>query len=569
MANFFLDTPDLVAIVDRLDLSEVVTLLERGYTEHAEHDVAPTSYEEAVEGYRAALELVGDLSANVISGLSASIDSEGASLVDGEVRYARGSIEAYRRLADAGVTGAILPRRFGGLNFPATVYTMMIEMVSRADASVMTMFGYQDVGEAIAHFGPEELAARLLPAFSRGEVIASMVLTEPDGGSDIAATRMRAFQDVDGQWRLRGTKQFISNGSGGLLLVLARTEDDTPGMFGLSLLASDGTGVKVTRVEEKMGLHGSPTCELVFDDAPAWLVGKRRMGMLHTLHTLNQARFSVAAQALGIADASYRSAAAYSHDRFAFGKPIRRLPAVAEMLVDMATTLEACRAMLYEGCRLLDRRNSLETAIERAKGTGTATAQIKEHFKRTAHAVDLLSPAVKYMVTEAAVRICMDAQQVFGGMGYMRDSGMEQRVRDVRVTTIYEGTSQVQASASMPGVMSDVLGMSIRSGENEVPEGLENLADRLKELTSIYHELRDAAATMSPLSREAAAGDLVDAYLGLWAGHLLFDQARDDDRKRRVAERWVASVQARARGSLERIRLGVHRHIEDLDIIAP
>lgn len=566
MPNYFTDTPDLGAILDRLDLSDVVRALEIGYTEHLEHDLAPAGYHEAMDGYRAALELVGDLAGNVIAPLSASIDAEGAVLVDGEVRYAAGSVEAYKRLADAGLAGAIIPRRFGGLNFPATVYVMMIEMVSRADASLMTMFGYQDVGHAIAHFGPEHVAERMLPAYCRGETIGAMVLTEPGGGSDIANTRLRAFRDDFGQWRLRGTKQFISNGSGGVLLVLARSED-VEGMFGLSLFASDGTGVKVARLEEKMGLHGSPTCELVFDDAPVELVGRRRMGMVHTMHTLNHARLSVAAQALGIADGSYRAAAAYAHDRVAFGRPIRQLPAVAGMLVDMATTIEACRAMVYEACRLLDLRNTVEVEIERVKRSGGDTSELKRCFQETSPLVDLLSPAVKYVVTEASQEICLVAQQVFGGMGYIRETGVEQRVRDVRITTIYEGTSQVQAGSALPGVMADVLAPLIE-GPVDVPDGMEDLADHIKELTAVCGEMREGAAMMGASAREAAAPDLVDGYIGLWAAHLLFEQATADERKRRIAERWTAAVLADARAGCERIRLGFHCHVEHLDEIA-
>lgn len=567
MPSFFGDNPDLMAIFDRLDLVDVVGMLERGYAEAAEYELAPADYSEAIEGYRAALGLVGEIAATVIAPLSPSIDAAGAALVDGEVRYAAGSVEAYRRLSEAGMAGAILPRRFGGLNFPATIYTMMIEMVSRADASLMTMFGYQDVGHAIAHFGPEEVAERLLPAYCRGETIGAMVLTEPGGGSDLANLRVRAFQDGSGQWRLRGTKQFISNGNGGVLLVLARSED-ADGMFGLSLFASDGTGVEVSRLEEKMGLHGSPTCELVFDDAPVDLVGRRRMGMVQTMHTLNQARLSVAGQALGVAEAAYRAAAAYAEERVAFGTQIRRIPAVAEMLIDMATTIEACRAMLYETCRLLDLRNALEVEIERVRQAGGDASDLKRRFKATSPLVDLLSPAVKYVVTESAQQVTLDAQQVFGGMGYIRETGAEQRVRDIRITTIYEGTSQVQAGAALAGVMSDVLA-PMMSEPPDVPDGMSDLADRIKELGGIVAEMREGAAGIDASIREASARDLVDAYIGLWASHLLFEQARDDARKRRIAHRWTGAVIASARAGCERIRLGVRSDVTDLDQIVP
>ncbi|MDH4119324.1 MAG: acyl-CoA dehydrogenase family protein, partial [Acidimicrobiia bacterium] len=337
MGSFF--TPELANTFDLLDLREVVRILERDYREADEFDFAPRSYEEAMEGYRTALSMVGEVAADVIAPRSGEIDATGTTFVDGVVGYAPGTTEAYKALADAGFAGALLPRRFGGLNFPVTVYVMMIEMVSRADASLMTLFGYQDVGEAIAHFGPEEVAARLLPDYASGNRIAAMVLTEPGGGSDLAAVRTTAHQGADGRWYLNGTKQFISNGNGEVLLVLARSEPKAPGMFGLSLFASDGTGVTVSRVEEKMGLHGSPTCELVFEDAPVNLIGKRRMGMVQTMYTLNHARFSVAAQALGIAEGAYRAAASYASERHAFGMPVAEIPAVAKMLAEMKLSI--------------------------------------------------------------------------------------------------------------------------------------------------------------------------------------------------------------------------------------
>jgi alkylation response protein AidB-like acyl-CoA dehydrogenase len=565
MSNFFTDNRDLMGWFDRLDLEEVVDVLENGYSDDG--DLAPSSYDEARDGYRTALEMVGEISA-AIAPHSQEIDRDGASLVDGVVRYAPASLDAYRRLAEAGFAGTLVPRRYGGLNFPASIYLMMIEMVSRADASLMTMFGYQDVGEAIAEFADEETARALLPGYCAGDVIGAMVLTEPGGGSDLQAVRTRAHQDADGIWRLNGTKQFISNGNGGMLLVLARSEADSPGMFGLSLFASDGTGVRVTRVEEKMGLHGSPTCELVFEDAPVRLVGKRRMGLVLTMHTLNHARFSVAAQALGIADAAYRDARAWARERMAFGKPIEEIPQVANMLVDMQVTLEACRALLYDGGWWLDLRNKREVALERLRDAGADTVGAKSRFKVASSYVDLLSPAVKYLVTERCQQVCLDAQQLFGGMGYIREVPAEQRVRDIRITTIYEGTSQVQAGAALTGVMSDTLRplLEWRAGD-ESGDGV--VEQRIQELDKIVSALRDEASVLGSIERDAAARDLVDAYIGLYAAHLLYRTAPADDRVRRVTERWVTGVLANAKAACERLRMGFYGHGSHLDVISP
>ena len=560
MPNFFTDNADLVTAFKNLDLRDVVSMLEGGYADSASEPMAPSSYEDALEQYEAALSLVGDISGNFIAPRSADIDAVGAHLVDGEVEYAPGSRESYERLGQAGMTGVIIPRTYGGLNFPATIYIMMIEMVSRADASMQTLFGYQDVGEAIAHFGTPEVAERFLPGFCEGTTIGAMVLTEPGGGSDLARVRLKAFQDEQGTWRLRGTKQFISNGNGGMLLVLARSEEGSEGMFGLSLFAGSGEGVSIARIEEKMGLHGSPTCELVFEDAEAHLVGKRRSGLMHVLHTLNHARYSVAAQGLGIAEGAYEAAYRYAHEREAFGDIIFRLPAVADLLVDMRVTLDASRAMTYAGSEWLDRRNRLEVEINRGRRAGEPVEDLKAAFKQASSYTEFLSPAVKYWVTEQANRVCYNAQQVHGGMGYMQEMPLERMVRDVRITTIYEGTTQVLVGASLSGVRSDVLAEELVRLEARIGRQFEEDRALLDELRSIIDEgttLLDG--DVSEAERVGAAGGMVDAYLGLYAGNLLLVQAVGDARKAEIAHRHIAKSLANAHAAVQEIRLGVHR----------
>lgn len=568
MPNFFTDNRDLVDTFRRLDLSDVVEMLEGGFTS-SDDPLAPTDQSEAIEQHEAALQLVGDIAGNYIAPRSADIDRQGAQLVDGEVRYADGSWESYRRLAEAGMAGVIIPRRFGGLNFPATIYIMMVEMVSRADAAMQTMFGYQDVGEAIAHFGTEDVAKRFLPGYCDGSRIGAMVLTEPGGGSDLSRVRVKAFQDDEGTWRLRGTKQFISNGNGQMLLVLARSEEGTDGMFGLSLFACEGgDGVTVARLEEKMGLHGSPTCELVFDDAEAYLVGKRRSGLLHVLHILNHARYSVAAQGLGIAQGAYEAAFAYAHEREAFGDIIYRIPAVADLLIDMQVSLEACRALTYTGAQWLDRRNRLEVEIERRRSDGRPTDEHKAAFKHAAALTDFLSPAVKYLVTEEANRICYLAQQVHGGMGYMQEMPLERMVRDVRITTIYEGTTQVMVGASLAGVRSRVL-------DGEIERLAAAVGERFGEERAVLHGLEASVGEGNALldgdlgdaERAGAARGMVDAYLQLYAGWLLLEQALTDDRKQKVAARHIAASASAAKSAVEALRLGVHRSAADPDEI--
>lgn len=567
MPNFFRDNPDLVARFEELDLAEVVEVLEHGYRSVEEFPDAPADYAEAVDAYRTALDLVGEIAGDFIAPRSAAIDAEGAHLVDGEVVYATGTTEARQRLAEAGFMGVIIPRRYGGLNFPATVYIMMIEMVSRADASMMTLFGYQDVGEAIATFGSDEVARRFLPDYAAGRHIGAMVLTEPGAGSDLQSVRLRAFQDADGTWRLRGVKHFISNGNGDLLLVLARSEPGTSGMMGLSLFAVHADdSVIVNRVEEKMGLHGSPTCELFFDDTPATLVGKRRFGLVQVLHVLNHARFSVAAQGLGIAEAAYREALAWARERRQFGTAIYDLAPVADMLMDMEVTLQASRALVYCGSQWLDRRNKLEEKLAAAKGSQADVGDAKTRFRQAARIVDFLSPAVKYWVTEAAVSVCYDAQQLHGGMGYMREMPVERMVRDVRITTIYEGTTQVQVGASLPGALDDVLAPVLPTVPDR-PE-LAEAAARLADLRRLYESSRELLEKSDDERfRAASARDLVDLYVELYAGHLLAAQAASDDAKIPVVDRFVTRALAAAEGRAAAIRLGRGSDVDRRDLI--
>ena len=309
MANFFSDNQDMVAQLEDLDLERIVDLLENGYSSNDDEDAnfpAPTSYADAMEFYAQSIELLGDITANSIAPLSEHIDSEGSTLnPDGSVSYAKATDEARALLSESGFMGVMLPRKYGGAGVPATIYMLMIELVSRADAALMTMFGYQDVGELIARFGTEEQAQEFLPGLCSGEKIGAIVLSEPGAGSDLQAVKVKAREDENGQWHLNGTKHFISNGCGDVLMVLARSEEKISNIFGLSLfVCAKSDAVKVAHVEKKMGLHGSPTCELLFNDAPAQLIGKRKAGLTrYVLESLNQARFSVAAQALGIAKA--------------------------------------------------------------------------------------------------------------------------------------------------------------------------------------------------------------------------------------------------------------------------
>ncbi len=570
MANFFSDNSDLKYQFSRLDLEEAVRILEHDYKEAEHFPEAPQNYQEAQELYEAALELVGELAGDVIAPLAMEVDAEGAHFKDGKVTYAKGTREALDQLAEAGLMGVILPRKYGGIEFPATIYMMMIEMISRADASLMTMFGYQDVGEAIARFGSEEVASEYLPKYTSGEHTGAMVLSEPSAGSDLQAVKLQAYQDDEGNWFLKGVKHFISNGCGDVLLVLARSEPNTTNIFGLSLFACHGGDkVRVTRIEEKMGLHGSPTCELYFDDAPAKLVGRRRQGLLHVLYVLNHARFSVASQGLGIAEAAYAEAVDYAAQRKQFGKVINTMPSVANLLIDMRVSIEAHRSLLYAGAQWLDLRNRLEDQVARLRAAGEPFAEEKERFDEAANIVDLLSPMVKYVVTEAAYKICYDAQQVHGGMGYMREMAVERLIRDVRITTIYEGTSQVQIIGSSKGVFADALGKFFDEHEKkQYRDDLQPLAAQLRDLRKIFQEsLSYVAEHEDAALREVASKELVDMYASLYTGYLVLDEAETLDRKKLIARRYISAALSGGHGRAAAIRNEVYSDIEQAEVI--
>jgi alkylation response protein AidB-like acyl-CoA dehydrogenase len=426
---------------------------------------------------------------------------------------------------------------------------MMVELISRADAALFTLFGYQDVVEAIARFGSEAQAMRLLPAYCRGDAKCAMVLTEPEAGSDLQAVRLSAVCDAHGQWRLRGVKRFISNGSAEILLVLARSEPEANNVFALSLfVAAADASVHVTRVEDKMGLHGSPTCELYFEDTPAQLLGKRRYGLIrYTMFCLQHARLSVAAQALGIAEAAYAEALAWAKQRRQFGTTIYEKAPVANLLIEMRVAIESCRTLLYAAAQWLDLRNQLELRIAELKAAAAPYAEQKRRFDQADGLVAMLSGLVKYVVSERANEVCYNAVQIHGGSGYMRETRACQLALDVRITSIYEGTSQIHVIGSTRGVFSDILGEFFdeqarrpRSGESL------RLAERLLESRATFQTCLRTIKSRKDEFRELAAKELVDLYAQLYIGYLLLGEADQDHDRLWIARRFIVGAWAQA-----------------------
>ncbi|MGB2822647.1 MAG: acyl-CoA dehydrogenase family protein, partial [Phycisphaerae bacterium] len=357
MANFYTDNDDIQFLFRHMDMARLAEIVEEGFRFHEELDFAPEDAADAVDNYERILRVIGGLCAEVIAPTAEQTDEVGNILnEDGSVTYAPGIAEAIRRLGQADMMGFTLPYRFGGLNCPNLLYTMSNEIVSRADAALMNVYGLQGIAETINAFASDEIKRKYLPRMASGEWTGAMVLTEPDAGSDLQAVKVRAWQDGEGNWFVRGVKRFITNGCGDVLLVLCRTEPEISDGRGLSLLLVERSQrVKVRRLENKLGIHGSPTCELFFDDAPAKLIGERQRGLItYVMSLMNGARVGIAAQSLGIGEAAYRVARDYAHSRRQFDTPIENFPAVRELLVNMSVDIQAARALTYHGSFCVD-----------------------------------------------------------------------------------------------------------------------------------------------------------------------------------------------------------------------
>lgn len=558
MANFFSDNPDLVFQFERLALQEVVEIAEHGYQEAKQYNYAPADYQDAIDNYRKVLEIVGDIAGNFIAPRAPGVDEEGSHFEDGKVRYAKGTQESLEQLTKAELMGFTLPRRYGGLNFPTTLYIMAIEMVSRAEASLMNLFGLQDIAETINKYGDEAQRQEFLPQFASGAATGAMALTEPDAGSDLQSVNMQAYQDESGQWRLKGVKRFITNGNGDILLVLARSEPGTKDGRGLSMFACYGKDhIKVRRIENKLGIHGSPTCELQFNDTPAQLVGKRKFGLIkYVMDLMNGARLGIAAQAMGIAQAAYEEALAYAKAREQFGKSIFNIPVVTNMLLEMRVTLESDRSLLYSAAQWVDLRNKLEEKIEHLKAEGKDQSDSNARLKEAGRMAALLTPMTKYVLTENANRIAYDALQIHGGTGYMKEFNIERLTRDARITNIYEGTSQLQIVAAIGGVVNDILAEFFTAKEQHQYKGtLTKLADELKEIRKQFLDcLKFVSDKTDKQVQSVVAKELVELYSYLYTGYLLMDEAEVDSHKVFIANRYILGAAAKVAANAVRIK---------------
>ena len=528
MENFYSDNPCLKHHLNHPLMERIVALRERNYADKDKYDYAPVYFEDTMDSYEKVMEIVGEICGEVLAPHAEANDHDGPQLINNEVIYAKGTAESYKKLVDAGLFGLSLPRCYGGLNFSLVPYVMSAEIVSRADAGFSNIWGLQDCAETILEFANEEQKAAFLPRVSNGETMA-MDLTEPDAGSDLQAVQLKATLNENGEWRLNGVKRFITNGDAHIALVLARSEEGTKDARGLSLFIYDrkDKAVKIRRIENKLGIKGSPTCELVFNNAPAVLVGDRRMGLIkYVMALMNGARLGVGAQSVGISEAAYREALKYAHEREQFGKPIIQFPAVYEMLSIMKAKTEATRSLLYETARTIDIYKSYDAISHERK----LEKEERDEQKACNRKADMLTPILKLMASEYCNQNTYDAIQIFGGTGYMKDFPVERLYRDARITSIYEGTSQLQVVAAIRGVGSGALLNIIKEYENT--EVLSDFHDLRKKLISLTDHYQEAVCYAQSLENEEVwdffGRRMVEMAANIIMGYLLmFDTTRD------------------------------------------
>ncbi|MGM9860817.1 MAG: acyl-CoA dehydrogenase family protein [Muribaculaceae bacterium] len=525
MANFYTDNPDLRHHLNHPMMRKIVELKERNYTDAEKFDYAPLNYEDAMDNYERVLEVVGDLCGGIIAENAEGVDHQGASCADGRAFYADGTIKNLEVCRQAGLMGMAMPRRFGGLNFPITPYIMAADIVSRADTGFENLWGLQDCAETLYEFGNDDQRERFIPRVCAGETM-SMDLTEPDAGSDLQSVMLKATQKEDGSWVLNGVKRFITNGDSDIHLVLARSEEGTKDGRGLSMFIYDkrNGGVTVRRIENKMGIKGSPTCELVYKNAPAELCGSRRMGLIkYVMALMNGARLGIAAQSVGVSELAYREALAYAKDRRQFGKAIIEFPAVAEMIAVMKAKLDASRSLLYECARYVD----LYKVYEDIARERQLTPEERKECKAYNRLADALTPMAKGMGSEYCNQNAYDCIQVHGGSGFMKDYACERIYRDARITSIYEGTTQLQVVAAIRHVTTGTYAQLMEQyASEEVKPELQAVKDRIATLVEAYKAAVEKVTSVENNAyADFMARRLVEMAGGIVMSYLLLSDA--------------------------------------------
>ena len=485
MANYYSDHPEIEFHLNHPLMKRVVDLKERNYAEKDQFEDAPVNYEDAIENYKRLLDITGDVAGNIIEPNSESVDQEGPHLENGRMIYASKTFENLEATRKAGLWGLSMPRRYGGLNLPNAVFSMASEIISAADAGFQNIWSLQSCIDTLYEFGSEEQRQKYIPRICAGETM-SMDLTEPDAGSDLQRVMLKATQDADGTWRLNGVKRFITNGDSDIHLVLARSEEGTKDGRGLSMFIYDKRdgGVTVRHIENKLGIHGSPTCELVYKNAKAELCGSTRLGLIkYVMALMNGARLGIAAQSVGVEQEAYNEGLAYAKERAQFGEKIINFPAVYDMLSRMKAKLDAGRSLLYCCARYVDIYKALEDIARDTK----LTPEERQEMKKYTRLADAFTPLAKGMNSEYANQNAYDAISIHGGSGFIMEYKSQRLFRDARIFSIYEGTTQLQVVAAIRYITNGTyLGIIKEMMESEVSDDLKALKERVGKLVEIY-----------------------------------------------------------------------------------
>ncbi len=529
--NFYTDTKALKFHLSHPLMKKIVQLKEMNYADKDKYDYAPKDFEDAMDSYDKVMEIIGEICAETLSPNAEAVDVDGPKLENNRVIYHPGTQENHDTLTKAGLVGMSLPRKYNGLNFPIVPYVMSAELVSRGDSGFTNIWGLQDCAETIHEFASEELKDKYLPRFNKGAT-AAMDLTEPDAGSDLQAVMLKAHYDEKAQtWKLNGVKRFITNGDADISLVLARSEEGTTDGRGLSLFVYDrsSNAMQVRRIENKLGIKGSPTCELVFKDAPAELVGDRKLGLIkYVMSLMNSARLGVGAQSVGIAEAAYREGYKYANERKQFGKTIIEFPAVYEMLRVMRAKTDAARSLLYETSRFVD----MYKAYSHISHERNLEKEEKNEMKYYQRLADVYTPLLKLMSSEFANEVAYDSLQIHGGTGYMKDFPIERLSRDARITNIYEGTSQLQVVAAIKGVTNNAYLKKMEEyNEEKLDPSLEYLRKELKLMQQDFEKAKNKVVeTENNEFLDFHARRLVEMAGYIIMGHLvLLDANKEKD----------------------------------------
>jgi len=560
MANFYTDTPELKHHLNHPLMKRIVELKERSYTDTESYEYAPIDFEDAMDSYNQVLEIVGEICGDIVAPNAEGVDHEGPSVNDGRVTYASGTAANLEACRKAGLMGMAMPRRFGGLNFPVVPYIMAADIVSRSDAGFENLWGLQDCAETIYEFANDDQKKRYITRVCQGDTM-SMDLTEPDAGSDLQSVMLKAsYSEKDGCWYLNGVKRFITNGDADIHLVLARSEEGTHDGRGLSMFIYDkrNGGVDVRRIENKMGIKGSPTCELVYKNAKAELCGDRKLGLIkYVMALMNGARLGIAAQSVGLSHAAYNEALAYAQDRKQFGKAIVEFPAVAEILSLMKAKLDASRTLLYETARFVDVYKALDDIAKDRK----LTPEERQEQKLFSKLADSFTPLAKGIGSEFANQNAYDCIQIHGGSGFMKDYACERIYRDSRITSIYEGTTQLQVVAAIRYVTTGAYLARIREYEAmPVSPEFEGLKNRLKEMANKY----EAAMTKIIETKDQELLDFCARRLVEMAAHLIMSYLLIQDASKNAIFAESAQVYVRyAEVEIEKHVMFIHKFDKD------